>query len=206
MYSVKTSYKLRLLGSKYYRSQIPTAGLPQCWDKIWNFSGPSKLPHFLWRACKGSLAVNLVRYNRFCNTSPTSARCEATQESTLHALVDCSKIENMWLSHPCSSLISDAPRSSFLDFCIWIFDYTTWEEQALVFATTWAAWYVRNKFISQQATIDCVECAVQFHKLIQKFNMYRRKLSIANRPPCWSSFQAWTSLLMDGLKLILLLT
>ena len=69
----------------------------------------------------------------------------------------------MWLSYPCSSFISDAPRTSLLDFCLWTLDHTTWEEQALVFATVWAAWYVRNKFIFQQTTIDEVECMIQFH-------------------------------------------
>lgn len=34
------------------------------WCKVWNIQGPPKMRHFLWCACKGSLSVNEVRFQR----------------------------------------------------------------------------------------------------------------------------------------------
>ena len=41
----------------------------QLGSKVWGIQGPPKLRHFLWRACKGSLPVNVTRFRRHMHDS-----------------------------------------------------------------------------------------------------------------------------------------
>lgn len=84
--SVRTGYWLGM--SSYQIVNAPTQ-LDDIWKKIWKLNWPPKLKHFLWRACKNSLPVNVVRHHRHIAASPDCIRCDGGQESICHALLDC---------------------------------------------------------------------------------------------------------------------
>lgn len=56
-YTVKSGYWMASIGH-INRIRANTSGTEECvWRGIWRMEAPPKLRHFLWRACKGNLAV-----------------------------------------------------------------------------------------------------------------------------------------------------
>ena len=90
------------------------------WSKLWNLECPLKMCHFLWRACKGSLATNQERIRRHIAPSPLCDRCQDEVELTCHALVDCNLNKPVWDDHPGGLILSRAPRTSFSDLYGWL--------------------------------------------------------------------------------------
>lgn len=108
------------------------------WNKIWNLKGPPKLKHFLCRACKNSLPVNDVRFKRHMADSPLCSRCNVSDETVCHALLDCNQTSTMWNSHLFADTVTAAPKFSFGDFLSWIIEKCDHEALAVICASLWA--------------------------------------------------------------------
>lgn len=63
-YSVQSGYWLaRSIHPRHYSNANGEENHSN-WQKIWGLDGPPKLKHLLWRDCKNSLPVNVVRHHR----------------------------------------------------------------------------------------------------------------------------------------------
>lgn len=63
-YSVKSWYWLGRLGIHQTRELFHGTSETKIWQQVWNIEGPSKLKHFVWRACKGSLPIRERLHHR----------------------------------------------------------------------------------------------------------------------------------------------
>lgn len=125
---VKNGYWLGLLGHDHETTNSYDAAMCKMWTTIWHIPGPPKLKHFLWRACKGSLATKYVLYQRYYADSPVCERSNDGSESIIHAFIDCSNTSAIWVHHAARSLLGDAPRSSFYEMFYWLYKRPTKEE------------------------------------------------------------------------------
>lgn len=95
VYSVKTGYWLGMLSTSQSGRRGDAGANQNLWKTVWNLNGPPKLKHFLWRACKNSLPVNYVRYQRHIQDTATCSRCNEETETICHATLKCKKIFNI---------------------------------------------------------------------------------------------------------------
>lgn len=70
MYIVKSGYWFGVLGKPRHDDDLIDDVLRKLWVMIWKIAAPLKLRHFLWRACRESLATKQVLFNRYCVDSP----------------------------------------------------------------------------------------------------------------------------------------
>lgn len=152
------------------------------WKRIWNMTGPPKMKHFLWRACKGSLPVNVERHCRHWTDNPTCSRCNSADETVLHALLKCPSMNAVWSTYPAMSLLNHAPTSSFNECLEWLWSHATQDERDSALSLMWAAWFVRNKQVMTSESVDAVAITIGFSNLIRDYEMYARKVYRAHNP------------------------
>lgn len=66
------------------------------WKKLWSLDIPSKIKHFLWRACCKLLPTkkNLFKRKILCND--TCEICDGKAENTIHVLWECQVLKEIW--------------------------------------------------------------------------------------------------------------
>ena len=159
------------------------------WQKIWRLICPPKLIHFLWRACRNSLPVNAVRKYRHMTLSDLCPRCNEAPESLCHALFDCRTVCAVWTSHPCSRIISAAPRDS--DMMIkWLLSHASSEEFEWICASMWASWFGRNKYVMEAVDCNVMQLSISFVEMVKEYKAYTQKIAVS-RSPRIISLQKW---------------
>ncbi|KAL2932984.1 hypothetical protein RDABS01_016103 [Bienertia sinuspersici] len=105
-YTVKTAYWLARLGNSHTDYNVDQNNV---WRRIWSMECPSKMKHFLWRACKGSLAVVERLHNRQIREDATCLICGVEDETICHALFECTNVKEIW--EPCyfKQIVEAAP-------------------------------------------------------------------------------------------------
>ena len=113
------------------------------WKAIWGLKCPSKVRHFMWRACKNILPTNYCLCLRKVSKGDKCRLCGMV-ESSGHALWDCWMAEAVWKEAKIS-----LPRGchSYLDFIdvVW----KLWEDQKegeleRLTCTAWCIWKNKN--------------------------------------------------------------
>ncbi|KAL2898862.1 hypothetical protein RDABS01_023944 [Bienertia sinuspersici] len=93
-YTVKSGYWLAKLG------HLSGAGENEeeknLWRSVWKVEGPPKLSHFLWRGCKGSLAVRECLQRRHMVEEAKCMLCSQEDEAIIHVVFDCPHIADIW--------------------------------------------------------------------------------------------------------------
>lgn len=112
---------------------------------MWNLGGPPKLSHFVWRACKGSLGVMSVLFNRHIRTSRNCLLCGGNDETILHAIFDCTHVAQIWTHSEFAGILTDAPQSSFADRLLWLAGKVERKQLHIFSLLAWATWFCRNK-------------------------------------------------------------
>ncbi|KAL2933039.1 hypothetical protein RDABS01_016158 [Bienertia sinuspersici] len=119
----------------------------EAWRVIWSIEGPPKLKHFLWRGCKGGLAVMERLYKRHIVQSMECRVCGAEVESVIHSLFECHYAKEIWRSSMVADIITRAPSSSMGDILVWVRERVEKKEMGCFGALCWAAWHCRNTHI-----------------------------------------------------------
>lgn len=182
LFTVRSCYWLARLGHTRNWAFRFGARETELWRGVWQLDGPPKLHHFIWRACKGSLAVKerlAVRH-----VAPTSACpvCDAAEESIIHALFECTYAQRIWGASEWGSLLADAPSASFADRFMWFKSRGDGEEVRRFCALAWAAWYCRNKFIFEHVDSDAVRVGCSFVKLVADYKEYAERVFTIHQP------------------------
>ncbi|KAL2933636.1 hypothetical protein RDABS01_016755 [Bienertia sinuspersici] len=89
-------------------------------QQVWSVPRPPKLHHFLWRACKGNLAMRQRLKSKHVTEEATCTLCGNDEETIIHAIFECSNVANIWSHCDEYALINAAPSSSFKDKWEWL--------------------------------------------------------------------------------------
>ncbi|KAL2935181.1 hypothetical protein RDABS01_018299 [Bienertia sinuspersici] len=116
-FTVRSCYWLGKLGRQNQQREIVDN---EAWRVIWSIEGPPKLKHFLWRACKGHLAVMERFYKRHIVQSMECRVCGAEVESVIHSLFECHYAKEIWRSSMVADIITRAPTSSMGERLVWV--------------------------------------------------------------------------------------
>ncbi|KAL2899415.1 hypothetical protein RDABS01_024497 [Bienertia sinuspersici] len=152
VFTMRSGYWLAKLG--HVRSWFNEAHEEEraCWKVVWNVFGPPKLCHFVWRACKGALAVMGRLFERHIIDSKTCPICGNQEESIVHTFFSCKYAQEIWSKTEFSSLVSEAPSNSFAERLLWLAGKVKREELTTILTLAWAAWHCRNKEVIEKET------------------------------------------------------
>lgn len=124
IFSVKSAYWLGRMGLEQVWGNNHGQLQREVWKMVWNLGTPPKLSHFIWRACKGSLAVRERLYFRRIIDQPTCNVCGGANETIIHALFHCKYAQLIWFDN----LLNDAPSSSVAELLMWVVGRVTKDE------------------------------------------------------------------------------
>lgn len=128
------------------------------------------------------------------------ALCNYAPESILHAICDCPKNDAIWSPSNLAAVIPDAPRSSVIEFLIWMKAHSSQDDFLSLCTTLWAVWFIRNKSLFTTKACDPIALNLSFHKLVQDYNSYAMKTHIPLVEPLLK-FQSWHPPLDDWVKI-----
>ncbi|XP_021732039.1 uncharacterized protein LOC110698830 [Chenopodium quinoa] len=155
----------------------------EVWRVVWSLDGPPKLSHFVWKACKGSLAVKGELFRRHIAADPICSGCSVTAESISHALFCCAGVQNVWGYFNCDEIISDSPLDApFHEWLLWMANKVDRVELRRILTIAWAIWFCRNKRVYENVAADLFSCGTGYIKLVQDYRNYAGKVFKA--PTC----------------------
>ncbi|XP_021753831.1 uncharacterized protein LOC110719240 [Chenopodium quinoa] len=150
---------------------------------------PPKLKHFLWRACKGFLAVKERRlFYRHVVSEKSCSICSSLDETIIHSTFKCATAKEIWAASSFMAQINVAPARSFVERFMWILK----NELVTKAALAWASWYCRNKHIFEQDGFNVVEVAKSWVDLAYESNAYAIKVINRTAPTVGPSPSSWS--------------
>ena len=66
------------------------------WKQVWSLNVPSKIRHFIWRACTDSLPTKMNLIKRVSIPNALCERCGSEVEDSAHALWGCIGLKEIW--------------------------------------------------------------------------------------------------------------
>ena len=69
------------------------------WKSIWTLNVPGKIKHFLWKSCTNSLPSKENLMKRAIPIDSICHLCSRDNESVLHALWGCEKVQKVWATN-----------------------------------------------------------------------------------------------------------
>ncbi|XP_021836918.2 uncharacterized protein [Spinacia oleracea] len=191
-YTVRSGYWLGRMG----RLRVELDGMDEdnkdTWRTVWSIGGPPKLGHFLWRACRGSMAVKDVLFRRHIAANDMCGCCGVETESIIHVLFNCTVAKETWRGSPFADLINDAPSSNFAARLLWLRSKVSREELKRIAAIAWAIWYCRNKRVYDNEQTNCPMVAASFVKMVEEHGTYIKNISSYRRPTMPISAMTWS--------------
>nr|POF18424.1 putative ribonuclease h protein [Quercus suber] len=138
-YSFKSGYRLLMEQEETAMSGTRNDGVnSNVWKAIWSLQVPNRVRILLWRAGINSLPtkVNLVR-QKILNED-VCTECKAQPEDTLHALLTCSKLKDMWNIQFSRLMAVTGSCSSFLEILEHVSkDKSSFEQFAMTISEVW---------------------------------------------------------------------
>ena len=153
VYSVKAGY--RLLVEKELSSNVGTSNVSHSkntWKGLWKLRIPNRTKTLMWRANLDAFPTRVNLVKRKVLTDPIYEVCGIEQESTLHALWSCPKLNEVWAVH-FSLLRSEAREcSTFLE----VFRMCMEKSHPTDMFTKLASqiWFKRNKLRLGEEVVD----------------------------------------------------
>ena len=105
---------------------------------------PSKIQHFIWRACNNSLPTKLNLSRQIPIPNAICERCGREIEDTVHALWGCQMLKELWWEvEPCRSFLSER-FVNFRDLFEGVMLRNSHNIAETVAFIAWSIWFNRN--------------------------------------------------------------
>jgi hypothetical protein len=97
MFTLKSAYYIaqNILEPNHHEESSAGDPYQPLWKKIWRMKIPSKIRTFAWRACKKGIPLKEILQHRGLNIDPACPRCRRPSKSIVHALRECSELEEV---------------------------------------------------------------------------------------------------------------
>ncbi|KAM6568954.1 hypothetical protein CsatB_016939 [Cannabis sativa] len=145
-YSVKSAYKFLQSSSGNWLFTQDDRG----WKQLWQISVPSKVHHFLWKACSGCLPTKVQLQTKHVNVDLMCPLCNLETETIFHVLLGCNFSKACWFFSAATQ-----PTGVFTEFSCWFFDLLENSSTAVVVEAamlSWSIWKTRNEVLWQHKT------------------------------------------------------
>lgn len=172
VYSVRSGYWLARLGKTRAWATLYGPREEGLWRCMWKLTGPPKLRHFIWRACKGSLAVKERLHYRHVVDNSNCQVCNCFSETIFHSLFECTAARVIWSQSQFADLIAEAPSTSFPTMFEWVASRLNGDELRWFCTIAWAAWFCRNDKLNNNGVANPIQIAANFAKLVSDYVEY----------------------------------
>ncbi|CAL1382373.1 unnamed protein product [Linum trigynum] len=134
------------------------------WKRLWKWTGPNCIKHFLWLVFHDRLMTNVQRKRRRLTTDDTCPMCKRGPETTEHILRQCPSSLQVWNRLG----IQETSLTYGLGFAAWLDEHLKRDQEGLLFGVAaWYLWKRRNEEV--------------FHNLTQEDHVLAQRIS------CWTS-------------------
>ena len=170
------------------------------WKAIWGLKCPSKVRHFMWRACKNILPTNLCLCIRKVSIGDECGLCRMVKSSG-HALWGCWLADAVWKEARISLPRGCQPYRDFIDV-VWKF----WEERKegvleRLACTVWCIWKNKNVAKFEGKCKDARKIMTEATALVKEFSeqVGAPKLPSPSRTAIWTPpSDGWYKVNVDG--------
>jgi hypothetical protein len=142
----------------------------QVWRSIWSLPVPTKVRHFLWRACHDSLPTQKNLHHRHVLNDPRCPNCSNSVENTLHALLQCKSLQMIWQATPWGRRLEEDSYVDFMELYYRNMQTLQAQELQLFAMITWSIWYRRNRQRLDQPTEDIARLLPRAFELLTEFH------------------------------------
>ncbi|KAL0004681.1 hypothetical protein SO802_012242 [Lithocarpus litseifolius] len=148
-FTVKSTYKVAtsLLKKEDWAESSSGGGVSRVWAAIWKLHIPNKMKVFGWRAChdilltRGNLKKKRVLLDEMCPL------CFRSQESTIHALWECSAAQDVWHGSARALQKCGTGQTDFTSLLEYLLDQMENIEVELMIVQAWLIWNQRNRVV-----------------------------------------------------------
>ena len=95
-YSCKSGYRFLKMEEEVEGMEAVQNGEKEFWQSIWGLRVPNKVKNFLWRACREAIPTKANLKRRHITENDRCERCRNAEETALHVLWTCSKLDLVW--------------------------------------------------------------------------------------------------------------
>ena len=113
---------------------------------VWQLECPSKIKHFMWRACKNILPTRNRLKSKGVGCEDCCALCGASETSG-HILWDCTFAKEVWSRSKIKLPALPKPVNEFLNLVWVVVDSCPNVNWVLFAVTAWSLWNNRNTMI-----------------------------------------------------------
>ncbi|KAM6549548.1 hypothetical protein CsatB_021224 [Cannabis sativa] len=152
IYSVKSAYNLQQVDHGRWHDN-PDAEA-KFWSSFWRLKLPPKIKNLVWRACRNCLPTLCQLRTKRVNIFSSCPVCQGEEETILHALVTCPKVQIVWnrvgigtRNGSLNGSLSTDDMNSFYDWFVHIFSGENTANRLLMCALCWAIWDRRNEMV-----------------------------------------------------------
>ena len=175
-YTTKSAYKMLW---KHATMSKPGPSDPSAhsafWKEIWSLRVPTKVRHFVWRACTDSLPTKKNLFTRKVTRSPTCDTCRSEVEDTVHALWGCQSLKEIWWEEETCRKHLLEKFASFKDLFLGMKRHEIPNLAELFAMLAWSIWNKRNACRMGQVYLpnsrifnDAVERLQEYHSVLDE--------------------------------------
>ena len=113
------------------------------WKAIWNLKCPSKIKHFVWRACRNILPTKYCLKQRKVIIDDKCELC-GEKEATRHMLWGCKTAKDTWEALIVKNANQTPPLEEFIDVVWWLGDQLGVIDWKVFASITWSLWNNKN--------------------------------------------------------------
>jgi hypothetical protein len=152
LFSVKSAYKLALeLKSKGIETGTSTKPAREryMWNIIWKANVPPKVHVFGWKLATNSLGIQATRCARNMDKISTCCICGVTDETSHHAMVECTKVKALRQRLRQVWALPDEKRLQYTvnDWVLVLLSQLDDSMRGKLLLLWWRAWHFRNNAI-----------------------------------------------------------
>uniref|UniRef100_A0A803QDG1 Reverse transcriptase domain-containing protein n=1 Tax=Cannabis sativa TaxID=3483 RepID=A0A803QDG1_CANSA len=199
-FTVKSAYHLAF-SNQDLPSSSSFSESKKFWTKIWSSSAPPKVKLFVWRLLSKAIPVAFSLFKKCVINSPLCPVCKMENETTKHALLDCSRVRKAWRYSRFADYY-DAYKNLDIDgFFLGLFQTLDKHDIGILFCFIWSLWNQRNNFVHNQYTVppkEVFDWALVFY--FKFLDARQHPITGSQSAPRSNSVQSYSSI---GLKLFI---
>ena len=139
------------------------------WKKVWSLNVPSKIQHFIWRACIDSFPTKLNLSKRIPIPNAICERCGSEIEDTVHALWGCQKLKELWWNvEQCRSFLTER-FVNFRDLFEGVMLLDSHNIAEIMAFIAWSIWFNRNALRVGSHTLPITQIHREALERLQEF-------------------------------------
>uniref|UniRef100_A0A803NWP6 Reverse transcriptase domain-containing protein n=1 Tax=Cannabis sativa TaxID=3483 RepID=A0A803NWP6_CANSA len=124
------------------------------WKFFWHQGIPPKVKNFGWRTFYHILPTAFNLYRKKVVPSPSRSFCGCSLETITHALLDCSRVRQVWKLSPLYHFYLLHRNTDIKDFMLSAYTDLKIDDFSLLICTLWSIWEFRNKKLFRNANPD----------------------------------------------------